>query len=217
MAVRYHLVCQEDNRLTEPGYSLNKAQESVGDSEEMRRLYFSENNEARQQFCTWKPSVLFYCLLPHLSTIFPPQHNQMALLKILSIMLLPSENNHCLPLARGKIFSGAWAQGPPQYALNSSFEPSFLLIYCKTSSSKVNLSTIFSPLSFACWSAFAFTYLPPLRVYMILPPIIKAFIPCFKTHSKFCVQQNILQIPGELFPLQNYLEYRKYNTKLLAI
>lgn len=217
MAVRYHLVSQEDKRLTEPGCSLNKGQESVGDSEEMRRLYLSENSEARQQFCTWRPSVLFYCLLPHLSTIFPPQHNQIALLKVLSIMLLPRKNNHCLPLARGKIFSGAWAYGPLQYDHNSSFEPSFLLIYCKTSSSKVNLSTVFSLLSLACWSAFAFTYLPPLCVYMILPPIIKPFITCFKTRSKFCVRQNILQIPGELFPLQNYLEYRKYNTNLLAI
>ena len=91
------------------------------------------------------------------------------LLKILSVMLLSSKNIHWPPLDCGKIFSGAWAQWPPQCDHNSSFGLSFLSISCcKTVSWKANLSTVFN-LWFVCWPAFDFTCLSPLRVYRILP------------------------------------------------
>ena len=84
-------------------------------------------------------------------------------------MLLPSKNIHWPSLAGGKIFSGAWAEWPPQCEHNSSFGLSFLSISCcKTVSWKANWSTVFN-LWFVCWPAFDFTCLSPLHVYRILP------------------------------------------------
>lgn len=107
---------------------------------------------------------MFHCHLSRFSTI-TSKHNQIALLKILSITSVPNKNIHWPPLPHGKIFSGAWTQKSPQCDHNSSFQSVFLLIsYCKTISSKMNLSTIFHLLCFACWSACDFTYLfPPLH------------------------------------------------------
>ena len=159
--------------------------------------------------------VLFYCLLP-LSSL--PSSKHFALLKMLSIMLLPSKNIHWLFLPLGKIFSGAWTQGLPQYDHNSSFEPSFLWIfYMKTISFRVN------PLSSAFFDLRADLHLilpvcPHQMSAWFYPTMISHPLPPVSGHmSKFCILQNSLQTPGESFPLYSNLQCRKYNTKLLKI
>ena len=66
MDVKLHLVNTEGKTLTGPGYTLNKGQKSFGDSE-TRRLSFSENSEAEQQFSS--KSLLYHFTASYLISL----------------------------------------------------------------------------------------------------------------------------------------------------
>lgn len=157
---------------------------------------------------------MFHCHLPPFSTITSPKHNQIALLKILAITSVPSKNIHWPPVPHGKMFSGAWTQKSPQYdhyrLKTDSFQSGYLLVsYCKTISSKMNLSTIFHPLCFVCWSACDFTCL--------FPPLHHTLCHLFQNISSPTSSKTFLTSLRNYFLFKILYSTKKCNTKLLTI